>query len=218
MKTFPKLIACLALTLFAPQAWCALIDDQITKFFELAKANRNEQALGMLQNIKGFVQSADFDGDSVLIAAATSGNEVVLDAVLKLSPDLDHANKKGCTAVWLVSGVTTPVLLKKLLQAGASPVKPGNDGKTSPLMAAALANRPEVAQTLLDAKAPVDTELDGKTALGIAVTAGFEGVVTVLLKAGANPNAKMAGTPLIAVARNRGFKNIEALLLAGGAK
>ena len=107
--------------------------------------------------------------------------------------------------------------LQLLLQHGAQPNEPDNDGMT-PLVAACHGCQPRIVHALLAAKAdPSLAEAQGQTPLIAAAEAGSVDSVKVLLAAGAEVDATDSDyqTPLMAAAADGSLEVVQALLEAG---
>jgi ankyrin repeat protein len=107
--------------------------------------------------------------------------------------------------------------LEALLRAGADPDAADPAGLT-PLMDAVIGGAPDTLAALLDAKANFALKnLDGLTALAMAVMAENQSAAAALLAAGADPNLPVADTTLLALAALTGDAAMVELLLANKA-
>jgi ankyrin repeat protein len=170
-------------------------------------------------------------GTSIIYEAANKDAAAPLQALIKAGAEIEAANEKGETALFLAASMGRKVA-PLLIQAGANPNAKNNDGQTV-LMAAAEDGELESVRMLLGAKAnPNAADRTGNTALIIAAgltnasmtsfkidEAAVTKMVELLLGAGADVSAKNkldATNPLIAAARE-GHADAVALLLAAKA-
>lgn len=135
------------------------------------------------------VSDGEYEGMTVLMAAATSSVPEVVEAILGARPDVNASDDKGRTAIWYITE--------------------GNDywdGKRH-------ANRAQVIHLLASAKADLDAQdEDGNAALH---TAYYVGVARALIEEGADVNIRNndGDTPLM-----RNFSaEVAKLLVAAGA-
>ncbi|SVA73773.1 uncharacterized protein METZ01_LOCUS126627, partial [marine metagenome] len=195
-------------------------------------------------------------GYSALHAATLRGDEILAKALLtagadpdtpvtrgspgrRNSPDyvLEH-DVVGATAFWLAASFAEPVIMRALVDNGATPHSVMEDG-TTPLMAATRARRRvepgltpnpiedekvvmEAARVAIDAGNDVNaTDAAGNTALHTAASRRLSTVVQLLADSGANLNAQNeeGQTPLaMAVGRGRTENSTAALLRRLGAE
>lgn len=195
-------------------------------------------------------------GYSALHAATLRGDEILAKALLaagadpdtpvtrgspgrRNSPDyvLEH-DVVGATAFWLAASFAEPVIMRALVDSGATPHSVMEDG-TTPLMAATRARRRvepgltpnaiedeklvmEAARVAIDAGNDVNaTDAAGNTALHTAASRRLSTVVQLLADSGANLNTQNeeGQTPLaMAVGRGRTENSTAALLRRLGAE
>lgn len=189
----------------------AEIDARLERFYELAKAGKNEEAARMLRE-DGFPSSVDKDGHTPLIVAVATGNEDLLLEVLKYPHDLAHQDAKGCTAVWFAAARGHNSILERLLELGGPPTT-SKENAVTPLMVAVIAGNHDAIPLLVAAGAPVDEGEDGGTALLFAVLRNDPVSVRTLLEHGADPSRRYKSTTLVEKARKKGYTEVERLLL-----
>ena len=116
---------------------------------------------------------------------------------------------------------TNPTIVRLLLQAGADPNAPDDNGLT-PLHAGAWNSNPMVVSHLVDGGADLSArENDGYTALHYAAAQSGNGrVIKVLLDRGANPMAESndGRTPLHSALRYRAESSVVSAMLEAGAE
>jgi ankyrin repeat protein len=107
--------------------------------------------------------------------------------------------------------------VENFLALGVDPNEPEADG-TTPLMRAVGAERPDLAQLLVDANADVNkANYYGVTALYLAARDGDPVITRMLLAAGANANATLpAGETVLMTAARAGNPEVVTALLVGG--
>ncbi|UNU44246.1 ankyrin repeat domain-containing protein [Sphingopyxis sp. YF1] len=133
---------------------------------------------------------AQFRGGYAFLQAVESRDGTKATDALKGDAALVNTRhpETGETALAIVVKRRDTTWLAFLLGKGADPSIADRQGVT-PLMHAALLNSTEMAEELLDGKAPVDqTNRRGETALILAVQAKNSGVVRLLVRRGANPD------------------------------
>lgn len=133
---------------------------------------------------------AQFRGGYAFLQAVESRDGTKATDALKSDPALVNTRhpETGETALAIVVKRRDATWLAFLLGKGADPSIGDRQGMT-PLMHAALLNSTEMADALLDGKAPVDqANRRGETALILAVQAKNSGVVRLLMRRGANPD------------------------------
>src|ERR1700732_3586056 len=165
----------LLLFLLAPAGWDgsagaadgAAFDRQLEHFTQLAIEGKTAEAMAFLRE-PGFLLAADHEGHTALFAAVAC-TPAVLDQVLARSPQLNHRDKRGATALFYAASQGRNDVLRRLVQHGADVNLPDASGRT-PLMVALLMNHTAAAKLLLDAGAQVNLQdVDGATPLLAAV-------------------------------------------------
>lgn len=129
--------------------------------------------------------------DVELLAAARSGQDDRVRALLKRSTEIDGVGDDGFTPLGAAAFEGRRSTVRLLLRAGADPARFGAGGQTA-LHLAALAGRVDVIDELL--RAGVDVELlnhQRESALDVAAAAGRQESMDRLLAAGAD--AQRAG-------------------------
>lgn len=184
MKKIIAISVLLSLVL-ASSAFCAnkMSDKQFLKLCVQGPDRKVIEAVGNGAN----VNARDKDGFTPLMITAAKGRTGAVKALIEAGADVNATNNFGFTAL-LNTSVRSIIIM--LLEAGADVnARDGLDGVTA-LMYAAMGNRPETIDVLLNYGADVDdTDNNGKTALLHAVF-GNTANINVLLKAGADVNAK----------------------------
>ena len=71
------------------------------------------------------------DGDTMLLAASTSGDDAMVAALLQRGASVDLQNKTGGTALMGAAGMGCPAIVRQLLAAGADPALRDEDGDTA---------------------------------------------------------------------------------------
>jgi ankyrin repeat protein len=106
-----------------------------------------------------------------------------------------------------------PVVMS-LLRDGVNVNERDEGVEQTPLMRAALAGDPQIAEALLKHGADVNAQDDeGNTALMLAANSGATRVAELLLQYGATPNSRNAGgATALSLARSRGRTNIARLI------
>lgn len=172
------------------------------------------------------VDAADSRGHTALHMAASRNTEMVafliaMHASVNLQDDfgltpLHTAANAGASKAAYESA-------KLLIAKGANLEMRDEDGKT-PFLSALLIggfprNNDRMSRLLLDSGAVANVKMnDGFTALHLAASAGFAGIVSELIRAGADVNAKKGGWTPLSFALDRGHHDVAAILLANGGK
>jgi ankyrin repeat protein len=144
-------------------------------------------AAGALAPAPAFAQ---FRGAYAFLQAVDSRDGNKATEALKDDPSFVNTRNPdtGETALILVAKRRDPTWLRFLIGKDADPSIADRQGMTA-LMHCALLNFAEGAETLLDAKAPVDqTNRRGETALILAVQAKNAAMVRLLVRHGADPD------------------------------
>ena len=177
----------------------AFADPALQQAASALLAGETDDALAAAGAARERIDQPDRDGETLLKFAIKRNDERAVKGLLALgaSPNLPPDAAPVAAAVEMAN----VEVVRALLDAGAEP-----DGVTngeSALWRAALGDRLEVAQLLLQRGANVDLgNRDGMTPALAAVTAGNYNMALFLLQRGANPAAKtLNGTSLAEWAR-----------------
>ncbi len=122
-------------------------------------------------------------GDTLLMLASYNGNAAVVEALLKRGADPDHRNDRGQLPLAGVAFKGDLAVTRLLVAHGAAVEGPaGGDGRT-PLMIAAMFDRVEIAQALLDAGAdPERRDNEGMSLFDLAKRMGAGKVPALLVE------------------------------------
>jgi ankyrin repeat protein len=156
-----------------------------------AAMNRNMAALREMVAKNADVRTARNDGSTALHWAIHWDDADTVDLLLKAGADPQAKTRLGMTPLFMAAESGSPVLVSRLLTAGADPNMPALSNGETPLMAAARSGNIETVKLLLDAKANIDGKdtLRGTTALSWAAEQNHAAVVKLLLERGADPKA-----------------------------
>jgi len=163
------------------------------------------------------VDTAQPDGMTALLWAATHDELATARALLKFGADPKKANRYGVTPLSLACQNGNGELVELLLAAGADPQQALPGGET-PLLTAARTGRPGAVRALLARGARVGDALpNGQTPLMWAAAEGNTEVIGLLLAAGADLNVKLASgyNALLFAVRGGHAVTVRALLAAG---
>ncbi len=158
-----------------------------------------------------------------LLAAVSDGDIEATAAALAEGADPEVRDENGNTPLIIASASNLAGHEKELLEtliAAKAGLETGNGVGTTPLMAAAMNDQPEMARLLIAAGAKIEAkDADGWTPLMYAGYNGSWSVLQLLLDAKAKPNAtdKKGWTPLL-LALDQGHGNVADHLVKAGAK
>lgn len=163
---------CAALGMAVP-AWSGVYEEMIVA----ANEGRTSDVIALVQ--RGMdPNTADRFGNTLLLIAARSGNNELLDFLLRIRANALKRNKFGDSAIMVAAYGGQVAAVKRLLDAH---VEINNDGWT-PLHYAAFAGHAEIVRLLIERGA--DTEAaapNGQTALILAARAGRLDAVRALV-------------------------------------
>jgi len=169
---------------------------------------------GRLDVVMAFIRGAGLDpsksntlGENLLILSARAGFEDLVAQLIKMRPNLDHADIKGQTALYAAAEMGHTGVVRILLEskadvnggaavgAGAEAPPTPADARRPPIVVAAFMRNVEIVQMLLDYKADinaVDHTIEGRGSPAFVRCAerGNIGMVRLLLKAKADPAIK----------------------------
>ena len=175
-------IAALTVLLGAPAAYAGLLDDLVKSI----ENSDNEQARVLLQ--KGLdVNSTDQQGNTLLMLAARTGNDELVDHLIKLRARVSSRNRYGDSALMLAAMGGHEKVVRRLLQAKAPIIHSG----WTPLIYAAFQGHGGIVDMLVERGADLDAQApNGMTALIAAARNGHKPAVRSLLEAGAGLNLR----------------------------
>eukprot|EP00731_Ephydatia_muelleri_P004666 Em0002g842a len=191
------------------------IDQEGGSLLHCVAANGAIKVLSLLmESIALDVNQQDNKGQTALHRASDKGVILIVQELIKFTPNVNTRDKKGATPLHLASYKGHVVVVQALLKAGAEVNMQLERGQTA-LQLAATKNYAEVARVLLDAKADVNLqEKNGLTALHAACDGGFIDVINDLLEHEADVNIQdKDGCSPLHLAAQSGRKPIVDLLL-----
>ena len=158
-------------------------------------------------------------GGDALLAAAYSGRTETVRFLLDAGADKNAASEWGWTALTHAVSMGAHDTVKLLLEAGFDVNVRHSYGNTTPLIIAAMENRPKTARVLLDAGADMNaTAADGSTALIFAAELQEPDVTDILLQYGADTDiANESGWTALLAAADNGYADTVRLLLRAAA-
>ena len=162
-------------------------DPALQRAAEALLAGESERMLAEASARRDSIDAVDREGSTLLKIALKRNYEAAVKALLalKANPDLPHEAAPIGAAVELAN----IEIVKLLLKAGANPN--GSTNGESALWRAAMGNRREVAEILLQSGAQIDHgDEDGETPVMAAVQASHFQLAIFLLERGASPSAK----------------------------
>jgi hypothetical protein len=170
-----------------------------------ATASKSEHALWRLQQLHMEFKPQKFR--SLIFANDVEAVKLFLDAGMPVETE---------DALSLAISVSTPAMVKTLIDAGADVNKRDESGGS---LVMAATSKPDMLKLLIDAKADVNVENEYKMApLAVAAEQGQMESVKMLLAAGAKVNARNPyGGTALQVAVLRGYKDLVKLLIDSGA-
>uniref|UniRef100_A0A8C3TMZ5 Uncharacterized protein n=1 Tax=Chelydra serpentina TaxID=8475 RepID=A0A8C3TMZ5_CHESE len=181
----------------------------VSIFDAAAKGDLSDLAKVLRENDINAVNSSN---ETLLHIAAANGHVAITEYLINKGAKLDVKDKKGRTPVHRAAEKGQDDAVKVLLQ-----------NRQNFLHVAALKDESNLAQMLLKNGAPVDAKDEtGQTALGYAISQGFEKPVKVLLEAGASIDSNIIDnlhgiyTPLL-MACEMGKTETAEVLIAKGA-
>lgn len=142
------------------------------------------------------------DGDNLLTRAVRTGNETQLKNLLQCGFDINLANSKGQTALYVAVSLKKHSCVRLLLAKNADPNKATTE-KNTPLILATYTGDDVSVKLLLEEKVAIDSQNNERqTALHIAVLQNKHDFIKLLLAKGADPNQSKGLLLQIAAARN----------------
>uniref|UniRef100_A0A8C0GYY9 Uncharacterized protein n=1 Tax=Chelonoidis abingdonii TaxID=106734 RepID=A0A8C0GYY9_CHEAB len=155
------------------------------------------------------INAVNASNETLLHIAAANGRVAIIEYLINKGAKLDVKDKKGRTPMHRAAEKGRDDAVKVLLQAGAYIYSLDKEAKT-PLHLAAQNHHTHILKRILKKNgAPVDAKDEkGQTALGYAISHGFEKTVKVLLEAGANIDSNITD-----VAFNNNKQSIFRILL-----
>ncbi len=202
------LLACL-LALVRP-AWSGVYEDILVA----ARDNRTDLVVDLVR--RGLdPNTSDPSGTTLLMYAASNGNDALIDFLLRNRANVLKYNQYGDTALALAALRGYPAIVRRLLDAGADLTGPG----WSALHYAAFAGQLEVMRLLLARKLDLDRRAPNRqTALMLAARHGHRQVVELLIEADADMDLTDAdGQSAMSLARKSGNTEIADYLKRQGA-
>lgn len=184
---------------------------------QLAAILGRSELIELLVNAGGDLEEHNMqNGKTLLMLAASSGEESCMKALLKAGCGVNSQTKDGATAIrYAVNRGTTQLLLDAGAEIDAEDVR-----GCTPIMYAVLENRPDVLELLLQAGANVNHRtFINNTALIFAATYGLLQCVKLLIHYNAeiDVTGKYRSSPLIDAA-SHGYTKIVKVLLHLNAK
>ena len=176
----------------------------------------------MLQPRPEFLGGMQFDDgdDTVLTHAVKTQNIPAVQSLVNAGADPNQANKKGITPISAAAHKGNTVIMKILIDAGATvnALKSPGSGST-PLIQAAHFGHVEAVRILVKHNAVADfANSKGTTALMRASQEGHVEICTILIKAEADVNRKNnEGMNALMLASQRGHADMATLLINSGA-
>lgn len=167
---------CVALSMFnSAPLWAGAYEDIIVA----ANQSNTEVVVGLLN--RGMdVNTADATGTTLLMIAARTGNELLLDFLLKNKSNILKKNKYGDSAIAIAAIGGRLDMVRKLADHGA---EIDGSGSWSPLQYAAFGGRAEIIAYLVERGADVNRKApNGQTALMLAVKQGHLAAIRGLLE------------------------------------
>jgi ankyrin repeat protein len=191
-------------------AWAGVYDEILIA----ARDNRTEQVIDLVR--RGMdPNTSDPSGTTLLMLAANSGNEQLLDFLLRSRANILKYNKYGDSALGLAALRGHGAIVRRLIEAGAALSGPA----WTPLQYAAYAGHAEVVRLLLAGKPELDRRAPNRqTALMVAARNGHLEVVKLLIEADADMDLTDAdGLSAMGLARKAGNTEIADYLKRQGA-
>jgi len=152
------------------------------------------------------IDPIDDDGLSPLMLATNNGCKEVVDILLKHKADPNLVSTAGVNALFLAVHGGYVDCVKQLIKHKGNVNHKMSLGIPTPLYYASQNGDASIAKILVEAKAEVDTTVNGTTPLFVASQRGRKGCVSILLNAGANcnlGNSYQASPLFIAVQKKR---------------
>uniref|UniRef100_A0A452HI83 Uncharacterized protein n=1 Tax=Gopherus agassizii TaxID=38772 RepID=A0A452HI83_9SAUR len=181
----------------------------VSIFDAAAKGDLSDLAKILKKNNINAVNASD---KTLLHIAAANGHVAIIEYLINKGAKLDVKDKKGRTPMHRAAEKGQDDAVKVLLQAGAYIYSLDKEAKT-PLHLAAQNHHTHILKRILkeEARCYKDQQnfLHMATALGYAISQGFDKTVKVLLEAGANKQSK---TPLHLAAEKGDHAMVELLL------
>lgn len=209
------------------------LHDMISKFHDIhGKTALHYACLGrraanteyIMKLCPAIVPMKDSDGETALMLAALSGDELTVNAVLHHDKAVNAKNQTGVTALHLAAESGNVSCICRLIEAGAE-VNCYSEKTGTPLLYAVMNNNYDAVQELLKKKADPNYPFDLKDLkkpafpppLLYACNAREDTIAELLLANKANPNLqdKDAWTALHCAAECGAFRAARALLEAG---
>ena len=169
-------------------AWTAAeaIAGSYDNILAAARDDRADEVINLVE--RGMdPNTSDRNGTTLLMFAASNGDERIIEFLLRSKCNILKQNTFGDTAIGLAALRGQLSVVRRLADAGAQ-----LDGKNwNPLHYAAYAGHIEVVRWLIERKAPLDAKAPNlQTALMLAAKNGHEEAVHLLIEAGASPDAE----------------------------
>lgn len=170
------------LTIISSIAWAGHYEDI------LAAAHRNDTETVLRLVERGMdINTSDPSGTSLLMIAASNGNESLLDILLKNRVNAQQKNKYGDTATTLAALNGHLAVLKRLMESGMITLSSSEELRWEPIHYAAFGGHLESVRYLISKNVSLNIKApNGQTALMLASRNGHLEVVRALLEAGAD--------------------------------
>lgn len=206
-RTISLLLACLTLTVSSAGALAGAYEEAIAAVRE----DRTDIVFDLLR--RGLdPNTVDAAGTTLMMVAATNGNEKLLEILLSVKANTLIQNRYGDTALALAALNGHRNIVLRLLDAGTLTDSSG----WGALHYAVFNGHTDIVRDLIGKGANLDVRAPNHhTALMLAARNGQKEIARLLLEAGANPElGDLEGNDAVKIAQNAGNQEIAGLLQA----